>query len=83
MVSVDGATAMVDFFGQMRRVRLGPVEGEVRAGDHLVSHLGVALRRMAEEEVGPTLALYEELIRAAEREIQGGGESEETCRRTS
>jgi hydrogenase expression/formation protein HypC len=69
IVDVDGLAATVDFFGVRRTVRLDVVDGPVSPGDYILNHVGFAIRRIPEEEIGETLALYEQLLREAESDL--------------
>jgi len=60
--------ATVDFWGVRREVRLEIVDQPVAPGDYILNHVGYAIRRIPEEEIGETLALYDELLRLAEEE---------------
>lgn len=71
VVAVTGLRARVDFWGVEREVGLELLEVPVVPGDFVVSHVGRALRRIPDEEVGPTLALYDELLAELEREDRG------------
>jgi hydrogenase expression/formation protein HypC len=62
---VEGLLAEVDFFGMRRQVRLDIVDEPVAAGDYVLNHVGFAIRRIPETEIGETLALYEMLLREA------------------
>lgn len=64
-VSPDGLVATVDFFGERRTVRLELVDSPVAPGDHVLDHVGYAIRRIPEDEIAETLALYEQLLRDA------------------
>jgi hydrogenase expression/formation protein HypC len=64
-VSCDGLVATVDFFGIRRRVRLELVDEPVTAGDYILNHVGYAIRRIPEENIEGTLALYEQLLQEA------------------
>ena len=68
IVSVAGDVATVDFWGVQRQVRLDVVDGPVEAGDYILNHVGYAIRRIPEQEIAATLALYEELLRHAEHD---------------
>ena len=68
IVSVDGDVATVDFWGVRRQVRLDVVDEPVKPGDYILNHVGYAIRRIPEQEIGATLALYEELLRHAEQD---------------
>ena len=65
IVRVDGDEATVDFWGVTRTVRLELVDQPVAPGDYILNHVGFAIRRIPEEDIGGTLALYEELLREA------------------
>jgi hydrogenase expression/formation protein HypC len=65
IVSVDGLFALVDFFGVRRQVRLDVVDQPVGPGDYILNHVGFAIRRIPEEEIGETLVLYEKLLAEA------------------
>ena len=64
VVAVDGLVATVDFFGVRRELRLDIVDEPVSVGDYVLNHVGFAIRRIPAEEVGETLALFDELLRA-------------------
>lgn len=65
VVEVNGITAVVDFFGVQRTVRLELVDRPVAPGDYVLNHVGYAIRRIPEDDVAGTLALYEQLLREA------------------
>lgn len=67
VVEVDelGLVATVDFFGVRRQVRLELVDQPVAPGDYILNHVGYAIRRIPEDDVEGTLALYEQLLREA------------------
>jgi hydrogenase expression/formation protein HypC len=69
IVQIQGLLATVDFFGVRRTVRLDVVDEPVSEGDYILNHVGFAIRRIPEEEIGETLALYELLLREAESDI--------------
>jgi len=62
VTEVDDLTALVDFWGVRRRVRLDLVDEPVHVGDYVLNHVGFAIRRIPSEEVQATLALYEQLL---------------------
>jgi hydrogenase expression/formation protein HypC len=68
VIEIDGNVATVDFFGVRRSVLLDIVDEPVVAGDYVLNHVGYAIRKIPAEEIDATLALYEELLREAERE---------------
>jgi hydrogenase expression/formation protein HypC len=73
IVAIDegGLTATVDFFGVRRVVRLELVDQPVAAGDYVLNHVGYAIRRIPEDDIEGTLALYEQLLRAVSDEDAG------------
>jgi hydrogenase expression/formation protein HypC len=62
---VDGDVARVDFFGVERDTRLDVIDEPVSPGDYVLNHVGFAIRRIPDEEIRETLALYEMLLREA------------------
>lgn len=66
VLTVNGLIATVDFWGVTREVRLELVDQPVAPGDYILNHVGYAIRRIPEEDIQETLALYEELLRNAE-----------------
>jgi hydrogenase expression/formation protein HypC len=68
VVEVHGLVAMVDFWGVRKQIRLEVVDEPVQPGDYILNHVGYAIRRIPPGDVDSTLALYEELLRLAERE---------------
>jgi hydrogenase expression/formation protein HypC len=65
VLSVAGNLATVDFWGVTRDVRLELVDQPVAPGDYILNHVGYAIRRIPEEDIQETLALYEELLASA------------------
>jgi hydrogenase expression/formation protein HypC len=65
VVDVDGLMATVDFWGVRRQVRLELVDEPVAPGDYILNHVGYAIRRIPEEDIEGTLALYESLLKEA------------------
>ena len=65
VISVTEWTAVVDFWGVRREVRLDIVDEPVSPGDYVLNHVGFAIRRIPAEDIEQTLALYEELIEQA------------------
>ena len=86
VVSVDDLIAVVDFWGVKKQIRLDVVDEPVKPGDYVLNHVGYAIRRIPDEEIGITLQLYEEILREADLmsadvrgEVSagsGGGENE-------
>ena len=68
VLSIVGDIARVDFWGVHKEVRLDIVGEPVSEGDYILNHVGFAIRRIPTSEVKETLALYDELLRLADRE---------------
>jgi hydrogenase expression/formation protein HypC len=68
VVAVDGLVARVDFWGVEREVRLDVVDQPVQPGDYVLNHVGFAIRRIPEEEIAETLALYDQILEELARE---------------
>lgn len=66
VVRVDELTAVVDFWGVRRRVRLDLVDEPVSVGDYVLNHVGFAIRRIAPADVETTLAMYQQLLEDAQ-----------------
>ncbi len=85
VLSVAGDTAVVDFFGVRRDVRLDIVDEPVGPGDYILNHVGFAIRRIPSGDIAETLALYEALLREAGDDMMAAdvrSEIEATGRRT-
>lgn len=63
VVEVRDYTAVVDFWGVRKEVRLDIVDEPASVGDYILNHVGFAIRRIPAESVAETLALYEMLLR--------------------
>jgi hydrogenase expression/formation protein HypC len=68
VVQVDDLTALVDFWGVRRRVRLDLVDEPVAVGDYVLNHVGFAIRRIPPGDVQTTLDMYEQLLKSANRD---------------
>ena len=66
VVEVHDYTAIVDFWGVRKEVRLDIIDEPVGPGDYILNHVGFAIRRIAPEAVDETMALYETLLRGTE-----------------
>ena len=62
IIETDDLTALVDFWGVRRRVRLDIVDEPVQVGDYVLNHVGFAIRRIPPEEVKETLALFDQIL---------------------
>ena len=65
IVSIEGDTASVDFWGTHKLIRIDTIEVALVPGDHIISHTGAAVRRIAPEDVADTFALYEAVLSEA------------------
>lgn len=68
VIEVDGLVALVDFWGVRKQVRLDVIDEPVAPGDYVLNHVGYAIRRIPAEQIDATLALYAELLAAADAE---------------
>ena len=68
VIAIDGLSATVDFFGVKRELRLDIVDVPVQVGDYVLNHVGYAIRRIPPEEVGETLALFDQILRDAAKD---------------
>lgn len=68
VVEIEGSTALVDFWGVRRKVALDIVDEDVSLGDHVLVHVGFAIRRIAPEDLAETLAFFETMTR---EELEG------------
>ena len=66
VIETDNLTALVDFWGVRRRVRLDLVDERVAVGDYVLNHVGFAIRRIPAEDVQTTLDMYEQLLKDAD-----------------
>ena len=69
VLAVHDTIALVDFFGVSRQVRLELVDEPVAPGDYILNHVGFAIRRIPEEDIAGTLAMYQQLLREAEHDL--------------
>jgi hydrogenase expression/formation protein HypC len=65
VVELDDLSALVDFWGVRRRIRLDLVDEPVAVGDYILNHVGFAIRRIPPSDVETTLAMYEQLLKEA------------------
>ena len=66
VLQIDGMNATVDFFGVRKQIRLDVVDVPVEVGDYVLNHVGFAIHRIPPEEIGETLALFDEILKKAE-----------------
>ncbi len=63
VLAIDGLNATVDFFGVKKELRLDVVDEPVSVGDYVLNHVGFAIRRIPAEEVGETLAMFDQILK--------------------
>ena len=68
ILTIEGTSAVVDFWGVRRMVGLELVDEEVAPGDHVLVHVGFAIRRIAPEDLAETLAFFEAM---ASEDLEG------------
>ena len=66
VVELNELTATVDFWGVRRQVRLDLVDEPVAVGDYVLNHVGFAIRRIPQEDVQGTLAMYDQILKEAD-----------------
>ena len=74
IVSIEGKVAIVDFWGVRRKVALDIVDEDVTIGDHVLVHVGFAIRRISPEDLAETLAFYERAFGLERKMILESGE---------
>ena len=72
IIDINGSMATVDFWGVRRQVNLDIVDEPVKPGDYILNHVGFAIRRIPEETIAETLALYEQLMTEAADDMMAG-----------
>jgi hydrogenase expression/formation protein HypC len=72
IIDINGSMATVDFWGVRRQVNLDIVDEPVTVGDYILNHVGFAIRRIPEETIAETLALYETLLAEADDDAMAG-----------
>ena len=68
VLTVEGLTATVDFFGVRKQIRLDIVDVPVAPGDYVLNHVGFAIHRIPPDEIGETLALFDTILKEAQPE---------------
>ena len=66
-----GTVALVDFSGVRRKVALDIVDEPVGPGDHVLVHVGFAIRRIAPEDLAETLAFFEAMTETMPEPMTG------------
>jgi hydrogenase expression/formation protein HypC len=66
ITEIDGDEARAEFWDVEKWVRLDIVGDTVSEGDYILNHAGFAIRKLPEEEVEQTLAIYESFLEGDE-----------------
>ena len=68
IVEIDGDEARAEFWNVEKTVRLDIVGETVEEGDYILNHAGFAIRKIPDEEVEETMAIYESFLEGDEEE---------------
>lgn len=68
ILEIDGHEARAEFWNVEKTVRLDIVGDTVEEGDYVLNHAGFAIRKIPEEEVEETMAIYESFLEGDEDE---------------
>ena len=69
VIAVRDQVATVDFFGVVRETRLDVVDEPVAPGDYILNHVGFAIRKIPAADIAETMALYELLLKEADKDM--------------
>lgn len=67
----DEQVGLVDFGGVTRQVAMAIVDEPVAIGDHVLVHVGFAIRRIPEDEIASTYQFFAELAASTPEELEG------------
>ena len=62
IIQIHGKTALTDFWGTRKNVKLDGLSEPVFPGDYILNHAGSAVRKIDPKLVAETMALYEVLL---------------------
>lgn len=65
IIEMKGATAVVDFYGLRKEIRIDTSTEMLAAGDYVIAHAGAVVRRIEPEAVFDTLGMYEVVLAEA------------------
>lgn len=68
IIEINGHEARAEFWNVEKTVRLDIVGETVEKGDYILNHAGFAIRKIPEEEVEETIAIYESFLEGDEDE---------------
>lgn len=67
----DDQVGLVDFGGVTRQVAMAIVDEPVTVGDHVLVHVGFAIRRIPEDEIASTYQFFADLAATTPAELEG------------
>ena len=65
----DNSRATIDVYGAQRDISIMLLEDEVRIGDYVLVHAGFAIQKLQEDIAKETLGLFDEYLKATEKEF--------------
>ena len=65
VLAIRGNTATVDFWGVQKDVCLDDVDEVIVPGDYIIDHEGYAVRKLRDDDIAETLAMYEMVLAEA------------------
>jgi hydrogenase expression/formation protein HypC len=65
VLAIRGNTATVDFWGVKKNVCLDNVQELIGPGDYIIDHAGYAVRKLNDDDIAETLAMYEVILSEA------------------
>ena len=68
VLEIDGDEARAKFWNVEKTVRLDIVGETVEVGDYVLNHAGFAIRKIPDDEVEETMAIYESFLEGDEDE---------------
>ncbi|AWB26323.1 HypC/HybG/HupF family hydrogenase formation chaperone [Halococcoides cellulosivorans] len=68
VIEIDGNEATAEFWDVTKTVRIDVVDEPIEVGDHILNHAGFAIRKIPDDEVEETLAIYESFLDGDEDE---------------
>jgi hydrogenase expression/formation protein HypC len=68
ITEIDGMEARAEFWDVEKSVRLDIVGDTVEEGDYVLNHAGFAIRKIPDDEVEETIAIYESFLEGDEDE---------------
>jgi hydrogenase expression/formation protein HypC len=66
VLEIEGGKALAEFWDVEKWVELDIVGDTVEVGDYILNHAGYAIRKIPEDEVEQTMAIYESFLEGDE-----------------